>query len=82
MRESFDGVFLIQEGVPLLLATRADLSIDDVRARLVNGRTPDGQAVLDRGLRTLVDAPDGEEWPVLTDDRNDIELRAFARRGL
>jgi spermidine synthase len=79
VRESFDDVYMITEGVPLLLATRADTTLTGLLGRLTGGRTEDVQTVLDRARRGLVAAPSAEQWPVLTDDLNDIELRAFGR---
>jgi spermidine synthase len=77
-RAVFTDVHLIGEGNIILVASRGPLDAGAVRHTLAAGGAPAVvRRVAERALRTVRPASVGAEWPLFTDDRNDVEFRTF-----
>ncbi len=78
VRTVFPSVFLIGFGNYILVASKAPVDEAGLRRIL---RVADGPPVLrevaQRALPTFRTAVAGPEWPVYTDDLNDVEFRTF-----
>jgi spermidine synthase len=77
-RSVFADVHLIGEGNVILVACRGPLDEAAVRRALTTGPAPPVvRRVAEQALRTVRPAVAGPEWPLFTDDRNDVEFRTF-----
>jgi spermidine synthase len=78
VRLSFPSTFLTGYGNFILIASRTPMSLDTLKQRLENaGPSAEVRQVARRALNGLSAASAGPEWPVFTDDRNDVEFRTF-----
>jgi predicted membrane-bound spermidine synthase len=78
VRRSFPSTFLTGYGNFILIASRSTLGVDTLRARLREaGPGDDIKQVARRALNGLSPASAGPEWPLFTDDKNDVEFRTF-----
>jgi predicted membrane-bound spermidine synthase len=78
VRLSFPSTFLTGAGNFILIASRSPISIAALKERLEKaGPSPEVRQVARRALNGLSPASAGREWPVFTDDRNDVEFRTF-----
>lgn len=78
VRTVFPSTFLVGRGNYILIASKRPLSLRALRERL---QQPDARSELEtvarRALASLRAASAGPEWPVFTDDRNDVEFRSY-----
>jgi spermidine synthase len=78
VRSVFPAAFLIGSGNFILIASNAAVEEGDLKKALETGTAPpvvrDVAARAAPSFRTAVAAP---EWPIFTDDRNDVEFRTF-----
>ena len=78
VRLSFPSTFLTGYGNYILIASRAPMSVATLKERLEKaGPGPELKQVARRALGSLSPASAGREWPVFTDDKNDVEFRTF-----
>lgn len=78
VRLSFPSTFLTGYGNFILIASRSTLGVETLKERLEQaGPSPEVRQVARRALNGLSPASAGREWPVFTDDRNDVEFRTF-----
>ncbi len=78
VRTSFPSTFLVSRGNYILIASKSPITEKTVRARLrMETSSPEVREVISRALPVLRAASAGPEWPVFTDDRNDVEFRTF-----
>ena len=78
VRLSFPSTFLTGYGNFILIASRSTLGADTLKERLQQaGPSPEIKQVARRALNGLSPASAGREWPIFTDDRNDVEFRTF-----
>jgi spermidine synthase len=74
----FPSVFLIGSGNFILVASNAPVTEGELKAALARGPLPAVAAeVAARAAPSLRAAVAGPEWPIFTDDRNDVEFRTF-----
>jgi spermidine synthase len=74
----FPSVFLIGSGNFILVATRSPATEAGLRDALRAPGAPGVAAqVAQQALESLRPAAAGPQWPVFTDDRNDVEFRTF-----
>lgn len=78
VRSVFASVFLVGSGNYILIASKAPVEEADLRRVLgtVQG-PPEVRQVAQRALPSFRTAVAGPEWPVFTDDLNDVEFRTF-----
>lgn len=78
VRAVFPSVFLIGTGNFILVASKAPTDEGTLRRTLETAPVPGPvREVANRALSTLRTATAGPEWPLFTDDRNDVEFRTF-----
>ena len=78
VRLSFPSTFLTGAGNFILIASRSPLSLATLKERLERaGPSPEVRQVARRALNGLSAASAGREWPIFTDDLNDVEFRTF-----
>ncbi len=78
VRSVFPSAFLIDHGNYIVVASREPLAERRARAALESGWAPPVvRRVAERAVATFRTARAGDEWPIFTDDRNDVELRTF-----
>ena len=78
VRTVFPSTFLVSQGNFMLIATKRATSLETMRDIFARqGINDDVQAVLDRSRPTLRAASARPDWPVFTDDKNDVEFRTF-----
>lgn len=78
VRTAFPSVFLIGTGNHILVASRRPMTLDALRRRLsAEVARPEVATVMARALTSLRAASAGPEWPVFTDDLNDVEFRTW-----
>jgi spermidine synthase len=74
----FPGVFLYRPYNTFIIATKAPTDVETLRERLNPARAPIAAAdIVRRAASGLTASQDHQRWPVFTDDRSDIEFRAF-----
>jgi spermidine synthase len=74
----FPSVFLIASGNFILVASNAPVTESELKAALARGPVPPVVSeVAARAAPSLRAAVAGPEWPIFTDDRNDVEFRTF-----
>ncbi|HVO16100.1 MAG TPA: hypothetical protein VMV26_12850, partial [Alphaproteobacteria bacterium] len=62
----------------ILIASRSTLGVQELKERIERaGPSPEVKQVARRALNGLSPASAGREWPIFTDDRNDVEFRTF-----
>lgn len=78
VRSVFPSVFLIDIGNYILLASKKPIDLETL-LHMMNKPTdsPVMRQVIDKARETLRVATTGEEWPIFTDDLNDVEFRSF-----
>lgn len=78
IRTAFPSTFIVSQGNYMVIATKRATSLARLREIFANsGATPDVEDVLSRARGSLRAASAGSEWPVFTDDLNDVEFRTF-----
>ena len=78
VRTAFPSVFLIGSGNVILVASRRPMTLDTLRQRLsAEVERPEVATVMARASASLRAASAGPEWPVFTDDLNDVEFRTW-----
>jgi spermidine synthase len=78
VRLSFPSTFLTGYGNFILIASRSTLGVQELKERIERaGPSPEIKQVARRALNGLSPASAGREWPIFTDDRNDVEFRTF-----
>jgi spermidine synthase len=78
VRSEFPSTFLIGHGNYMLIATKRTTSLARMR-EIMEGpaENPIVGTVLGRARQTLRAASAGRQWPIFTDDLNDVEFRTF-----
>ncbi|HUT48966.1 MAG TPA: fused MFS/spermidine synthase [Alphaproteobacteria bacterium] len=78
VRSVFPSTFLIGHGNYMLIATKRPTSLERMRAVLARqAARAETTQVLARARETLRAASAGRQWPIFTDDLNDVEFRTF-----
>ena len=78
VRAVFPSTFLIGHGNYMLIATKRVTSLATMQAILERDvESPEMTTVLAQARRTLRAASAGRQWPIFTDDLNDVEFRTF-----
>ncbi|HEV8641603.1 MAG TPA: fused MFS/spermidine synthase [Methylomirabilota bacterium] len=74
----FPSVFLIGNGNFILIASKAPVEEAGLRRLLETAPAPaTAREVANRAVASFRAAVAGPEWPIFTDDRNDVEFRTF-----
>ncbi len=78
VRAVFPSAFLIGRGNYILIATKASTSLAEMRRRFAwTSPNRDVETVLRRARPGLRVATAERQWPIFTDDLNDVEFRTF-----
>lgn len=78
VRSVFPSVFLIGNGNFILIASKAPVDEAELRRVLETAPAPRAaREVAGRAVASFRTAQAGPEWPIFTDDRNDVEFRTF-----
>jgi hypothetical protein len=78
VRSVFPSVFLIGSGNFMLIASKAPVTEGDLKRVLETAPAPPAvREVAARAAPSFRTAVAGPEWPIFTDDRNDVEFRTF-----
>jgi spermidine synthase len=79
LRSVFPSVFVFGRGNFMLVASKTSVQRDHLVGALEEGaiRFPQLKEVVARIVPGLEVATAGAEWPIFTDDRNDVEFRTF-----
>lgn len=78
VRTVFPSTFLVGHGNYMLIATKRATSLDTLQEVFARKSTStETNTVLARARLTLRTASAGRQWPVFTDDLNDVEFRTF-----
>ena len=73
---AFPSVFLVARKNIILIASKETLSEDELRSRLAKPGSDVIESVAAGALTDLREIDD-RNWPILTDDRSDLEFRSF-----
>lgn len=74
----FPSIFLYRPYNSFIIAAKRPIDLAALQARLAPDRAPAVAAeIVRQAAAGVTAAPSYRHWPVLTDDRNDIEFRAF-----
>jgi predicted membrane-bound spermidine synthase len=78
IRTAFPSTFMVSQGNFMVIATKQTTSFAKLREIFAKpGATPDVDNVLSRARGSLRPVSVGSEWPIFTDDLNDVEFRTF-----
>jgi spermidine synthase len=78
VRSVFPSTFLVGHGNYMLIATNRATSLEQMRTNLARqGARAETELVLGRARQSLRAASAGRQWPIFTDDLNDVEFRTF-----
>ena len=77
-RSVFPSVFFIGSGNYILVASRNPLGLKTVQDKLKESvERKELAEVMERARSTLRVVSADDQWPIFTDDRNDVEFRTF-----
>lgn len=77
VRSVFPSVFLVGHGNFIVIASNAPTGEAELRRVLEDPAPPPVREVAARAVPSVRTAQAGPQWPIFTDDRNDVEFRTF-----